>query len=149
MGRMKFVKRKRRRPDGSYEWILDTPDWYERELRTKEFEQKYVDPALSRMIDAGEHVSRYVYHCVMPRVGSMFSRFIDSTLGSLYERATEVKVEDTPEARAVEKFMDFVMGPFSRLMEILIGIFVYGLLAFVIIRGVFHFFDSIIRWIME
>jgi len=149
MGRMKLVKRRRRRPDGSYEWILDTPDWYERELRRKEFEQKYVDPALSRMIDAGEHVSRYVYHRVMPWVEDQFWRFLDVTVGNLYERVTTVKVEDTPESRAVERFMDFVMGPFSKIMSVVVGIFIYGFIAYLIVRGLWHFFDSVIKWIAE
>jgi hypothetical protein len=55
-GKPKLVWRKRRNPDGSYEWALDTPDCYERELKRKQFG----DPVIDALLQGAPAVNKVV-----------------------------------------------------------------------------------------
>ncbi|MCL6476679.1 MAG: hypothetical protein K6U75_16735 [Firmicutes bacterium] len=76
-GKPKLVWRKRRKPDGSYEWILDTPDWYERELRWKEWDEKVLTPLLNGVFTVNRIFTRALYK----GMGTFFRAMEERLLG--------------------------------------------------------------------
>jgi|YNPMSStandDraft_2_1061718.scaffolds.fasta_scaffold16832_1 hypothetical protein len=54
----KYVWRKKRMPDGSIKWVLDLPDWYERELQSKWTSDHIIDPAIDRLMEANKRFTR-------------------------------------------------------------------------------------------
>jgi len=81
-GKPKMVWRKRRNPDGSYEWILDTPDWYERELKRKQFGDPVIDALLQVALAVNKVVTRLFYSSLRT-AGKMLEEHMDRTLSRI------------------------------------------------------------------